>query len=276
MLSDRMVSTGDTEYEPMASKISGLTSSIAMMYSGDAHFFAEVAQDVYTEVHKRIKADPDDWLTVHAVARIWSNAYTEARFRHAEPTVLGPYGLDRKTFAQQALTLDPALAEKLTKAMLNFSVPSVEVIIAGIDQRHGYASPAIWSALDEEIMCGDQLSFVAIGKGARHAEAQFMFANYGYQVPNGEALLIAYGAKKSAEVAPGVGSGTDAIAIGADLGKNYRLPDAMMKKLDIEYRKVKDAEARARKRATTEMSSFLTQQNARPAIQQSSGDEEKN
>jgi len=146
LISDRMITTGDVEFEPNAPKIHQLTSSISIMYSGDAHLFAEVHQDLRKEVQRRIDENPDEWLQVRDVAGLWSRFYTEARMRHAEPNVLGPYGLTRKTLVEKWATLDADLAEKLMSKMLSYPIPSVEVIIAGVDLRHGYALPTIGNA----------------------------------------------------------------------------------------------------------------------------------
>src|SRR5437868_4735953 len=60
-------------------------------------------------------------------------------------------------------------------------------------------------------MDGDR--FVAAGGGQWHAASQFMFAGYTrwWSFPN--ALSLLYAAKKRAEVAPGVGTGTDLLVI---------------------------------------------------------------
>jgi 20S proteasome alpha/beta subunit len=259
MISDRMITTGDMEFEPNAPKIHQLTSSISIMYSGDAHVFAEVHQDLLKEVRRRIEEDPDEWLQVRDVAGMWSRFYTEARMRHAEPNVLGPYGLTRKTLVEKWATIDTGLAEKLMSKMLSYPIPSVEVIIAGVDLRHGYALPTIWQCLDEDTMCADQFSFVSIGTGTRHAEAYLMLANYRWATPNGDALLITYTAKRNAEVAPGVGSDTDIWVIGGNVGQTNVLPDYLVKKLEQEYRKVRSAEDRARQRGRNAVAAFIDQ-----------------
>jgi cellobiose-specific phosphotransferase system component IIB len=108
-------------------------------------------------------------------------------------------------------------------------------------------------------MCADQFAFAAIGTGARHAESQFMLSNYSWSMPNGEALLLAYTAKRSAEVAPGVGEQTDVLVIGPQVGQTNPLPKELVEKLEIEYQKVASAEKTARKAARDEVSSFIEQ-----------------
>jgi hypothetical protein len=257
IVSDRMITSADMEYEPEHTKILRLTNSVSMVFSGDASFYAEVVQDVIIEVDRRVAAAPDIWLTVREVANIWSRAFTEARMRHAEVTVLAPYGLNRKSFVEKLGTLDAALTDRLGQDMLKHSVPSVEVIIAGVDLRHGKSSPTIWQGFDEEVMCADTLAFVAIGNGARHAESQFMLASYGFMMPNGEALLLAYTAKRNAEVAPGVGKETDIIAIGPEMGQTSELPAALAARLEEEYKRVVEAEENARKKGREAVNLFI-------------------
>lgn len=271
LLSDRMITSGDIEFEPPTSKIIALTTSIGMMYSGDSSLFAEIAQELIADVRARIGEDPGHWLRVRDVAFLYAKHWNEARLRRADIDVLAPYGLTRKTYAQDVMKLDPKVSEKISSELEKYSVPTVEVIIAGIDLRYGVSAPApsIYHVFEGSPMCADQAAFAAIGTGGRHAESQFMLAKYAGTVLNGEALLLAYSAKRDAEVAPGVGKETDVFVFGGNVGNFFKLPDILMKKLEDEYQKVRLKDAQVRKKARTEVTRYLGElQREAPKAQQ--------
>jgi len=108
-------------------------------------------------------------------------------------------------------------------------------------------------------MCEDQTAFVAIGSGGRHAESQFMLAKYSGGVPNAEALLLAYSAKRNAEIAPGVGAETDIFVIGPGVGVSSELSSALKAKVEVEYKKILASDARSRTRGRAEVTRFLSE-----------------
>jgi hypothetical protein len=61
LASDRMLTAGDIQFEPTNGKIVALTSSIAMMASGDNAFHTEIMVRVNRAMHDRIAAEPDNW-----------------------------------------------------------------------------------------------------------------------------------------------------------------------------------------------------------------------
>jgi len=278
LLSDRMITAGDIEFEPPTRKITMLTSSIGMMYSGDSALHAEIAQDLMTDIQERIRDDPQNWLKVRDVANWYAKYWAEAKFRRAEIEVLAPLGITRKTFLEQVGRLEPKIADKITEAMGAQSVPGIEVIIAGVDLRFGTPAPSIYHVADGYLICADQAAFAAIGTGARHAESQFMLAKYSGAVPNGEALLLAYSAKRDAEVAPGVGTETDIVAIGAAIGMSLELPEPLKSKIETEYQKIRAKDELVRRKGRAEVARYLDElaknipQSQQPIMNSSSGD----
>jgi hypothetical protein len=252
-----MITAGDIEFEPPSKKIAMLTSSIGMMYSGDLSLHAEIAQDLIADIQERIHAAPEVWLKVRDVANLYARHWAEARFRRAEIEVLAPLGLARTTFLEQATRLEPKFIDKIVDAMGAQRVPSIEVIIAGVDLRFGTLCPSIYHVADGYMMCADQTAFAAIGTGARHVESQFMLAKYSGDVPNGEALLLAYSAKRDAEVAPGVGTETDIVAIGAGVGRSLELANPIKTKIETEYKKIRAKDEMVRQKGRAEVSRFL-------------------
>jgi 20S proteasome alpha/beta subunit len=260
LVSDRMITSGDIEFEPDAVKINLLTTSIAVMFSGDSSLHAEVIQDVIIEVNQCVKDEPNIWLNVRDVANLYIKHWNEARFRRAEHDVLAPLGLTRKSYLDKIVNFPPAIIDRVMKAMSDARVPGVEVIVAGIDQRFGKPAPSIYHVADGYAMCADQSAFAAIGSGARHAESQMMLAKYSSRTGNGEALLLAYSAKRGAEIAPGVGNDTDILVIGPGMGQCFELPADAKEKIESEYQTIVKKDRDARVEGFREIDTFLASQ----------------
>jgi hypothetical protein len=60
-----------------------------------------------------------------------------------------------------------------------------------------------------DVSCHDDIGFLAIGIGSWHASSQLMQVRYSRGWQFGQAIALAYAAKKQAEIAPGVGPDTD-------------------------------------------------------------------
>jgi hypothetical protein len=71
LISDRMITAGDIQFEPQTPKIAFLTSAIAVMASGDSGFHAEVLTDVLKEVVSTVAKEPDKWLYVKDVVDLY-------------------------------------------------------------------------------------------------------------------------------------------------------------------------------------------------------------
>jgi hypothetical protein len=267
-IADRMVTAGDIEFEPPTRKIQSLTSSIAMMFSGDSALHNELAQGLMLDIKTRLEADPNNWLNVKDVAHLYVKQWTAAKFRRAEIEVLAPLGLARETFLGQLGALDARMFQKITDQMANVRLPGVEAIIAGVDLRFGTPAPSIYQISDDFMMCADQVAFAAIGTGSRHAESQFMLAKYAGSVPNADALLLAYSAKRDAEVAPGVGTETDVLVVGNNVGQMFDLPVPLKEKLEAEYQKIKVLDQRARQKGRAEISKWLDNAASTPSPSQ--------
>lgn len=265
LISDRMITAGDIEFEPPSPKIQPLTTSISIMYSGDSSLFSEVVQDLIADVNERVAAEPDNWLRVRDVAQLYLKHWNEARMRRAEIEILRPLGLERNEFAEQATKMAPGMLDKIMNKLSTFCISGLEVIIAGVDRRLGHPLPSIYHIADESLMCMDQTAFVAIGSGARHAESQLMVAKYYWGVPNGDALLLTYSAKRSSEVAPGVGKETDIVAIGPDVGQSNVLPDGLKKKIEAEYQQLLKRDEASRRKARDAITAYLNDPENRSA-----------
>ncbi len=266
LASDRMITAGDVEFEPEMPKVTWLSNSICVMFSGDAGLHGEIVQDLMIDFKAKIAAAPDVWLNVRDAANLYLKYWNAAKMRRAESAILGALGHDLTSFFASQATFTPQFVNRYTDQMIDFGMPALSVIVAGVDLRFGAGAPApsiytisnIATPAHPDLVCHDTSSFAAIGIGANHAESQFMLARYTVKVPNGVALLLLYSAKKAAEVAPGIGKETDLFAMGPNVGQWLEIPKEMKDKLEAEYRKIRGQEEKVRKKGRSEVTRFLT------------------
>lgn len=163
----------------------------------------------------------------------------------AEAAVLRPLGLDLLSF------LGTSLGEALAREMLAFALGDVALIIVGIDS----SGPHLYSVENEVVACHDFAGFASIGIGNWHANSLLMAAGHTKRRLLAETFLLVYSAKRRAEIAPGVGNGTDMFIIGPGLGQHLpELPDSLMDNLEriynAEQERIRDAASRAAKEVT--------------------------
>ena len=211
-ISDRMLTSGDIEFETGQTKVFGFSPNIFAQFAGDSDAHFAVATETHLAVLK------NGISSVGEVARLYAQNALSLRRRRAEGIHLAPLGLDTETFISRQQELLPELALSLAERLEN-EVLGLEAIIAGVDA----SGPHIYSVggppgLEEhhQAVCRDMPGFWAIGSGARQFETMFMYQRYYRFCPFLDALLLMYSAKRRAEVSPGVGSATDVLVLGGD------------------------------------------------------------
>jgi 20S proteasome alpha/beta subunit len=251
--SDRMITAGDVEYEPPQTKVVSLTTSIAAMIAGDAALQTEIFMPVFDKVNAQISTLPNDWVPVRTVADWYYEIYRQVRNSRIEQMILNPLGLDRNTFISRQNELQSQLAMKLAGEILNFDMPEIETIVAGVDS----SGPHIFVVDNKGVTARDSVGFAAIGAGYWHANSQFMFSEYARWKPMPEVLLLTYAAKRRAEVAPGVGQGTDMFMIGPNLGSYFAIGGHVLTSLDGIYGKTKKNAEESLRTAKEEVTTYL-------------------
>src|ERR1700722_15759798 len=229
--SDRMVTAGDVEFEPPQTKVTFLTSSIAVMIAGDASLQLEIMYEVRNEVQVRVEAAPSNWWQVKDVANLYFKHFKKAKRTRTESAILDPIGLDYDSFITRQQELSSELVDKLATEVLNFEMSEIGTIVTGVDPT----GPHIYVVSNRGVACRDSVGFAAIGAGYWHANSQFMFAGHARSKPIPQTLLLAYAAKKRAEVAPGVGEATDMFWIGPAVGISFPVGDHVVGKLGEIY-----------------------------------------
>lgn len=224
--SDRMLSGRDVEFEPPQTKVFSMTNSIAVLVAGDTAVQMEILQRVRADVLPRITLDPNNWWLVSDVADLYSRYYFEARVKRAERAILAPLGMTSDSFLQLQQQLAPQLVTQLATELINYEAPSVQAIVLGVDPTGGH----IYVCNNADVICQDGIGFAAIGSGSAHANSVFMFGGHAKWKPLPETFLMTYFAKKRAEVAPGVGTETDMLTIGPQLGSYVPIGEDALKK----------------------------------------------
>jgi len=239
--SDRMLTSGDVEFEPESAKVHALTTAIVSMSAGDASLQAQILADVQAWVRERMDEDSTKWLAVRTVAERFLNAYSEQKRWRAETSLLRPVGLTSETFIARQRELLPELAARLATELLSYEVPAVATIIAGVDGTGAH----LFVVADDEMWCMDTVGFCAIGAGANHAQSLLMEAKYVPSMGTPESLLLTFAAKRRAEVAPGVGSQTDMFTVGPQLGSYIGIDPTILTDLGKMYKELVRREKKA-------------------------------
>ncbi len=201
--SDRMLTSGDVEFEPPTTKIYRLGLNAVILVGGDAAVQADICDKTYDQ---RMK---DNVTDVRDVAEIYAKHFADYRRQRNERSFLHPLGLTLDTFTQRQSGMLPEEVARLSRDM-KYEDLDIEAIITGVDARGAH----IYVVTDPGIVdCQDSVGFAAIGIGANHAESQFMFSRYHPRETFERALYMVYSAKKRAEVAPGVGLAEDLFSV---------------------------------------------------------------
>ena len=230
--SDRMLTAGNVEFQPPATKIFQLTTSIAVMVSGDMALQAEILSGLRSHIQTLLSAEPKpDWFSVRDVAGWYAFYYEAIKLRRSEKDYLLPLGLTKETYLSRQQELSPELVNRIATELINFSLPNTGVIVAGIDRMGAH----LYIVSNGNITCQDAVGFAAIGAGAYHASSYFMFSGHARSGTLSKTLLLTYTAKRRAEVAPGVGVETDMFVVGPSVGTYSEISSDIIKKFENIY-----------------------------------------
>lgn len=223
-VSDRMITGGygDITFEPPIPKILQFTSAITALTAGDQNIQMQVYNRTRKMVDEKIAKNPEEWLSVADVARMYSDNFYEVRAEMIEGEVLSQYGLTMDSFIAKQKEMNQVLVNTLTNRIDRFQTDhmgSINTVITGIDDVGGLNTPHIYVIRNGKISCHDKLGFTSIGIGASHAISHFMLSSYSRFESEPKALLTIHQAKKKSEVSPGVGHETDMCIIGPGKGQ---------------------------------------------------------
>lgn len=198
--SDRMITSGDVQYEPQQLKIAFITDHTLLLIAGEYSIHSEAIKETQKQVRRDTKFKPQN------IAKIYGKEIQKIRQRHAEDIYLAPLGMNTDTFLAQQKDLSEHFIASITDQIQNYEGTDVEAIVVGGDDGEAtiYAIDTIG-----RVRCYDDVGFAAIGIGAEHARSQLMQGGYVRTSIFASALAMVFAAKKAAQIAPGVGDTTD-------------------------------------------------------------------
>jgi 20S proteasome alpha/beta subunit len=195
---DLMQSAGDLQYEHQQSKYYPFSPAITALVAGDS-----MAQVAICE-RARLRLPQQGPSSVEEVANLYADEYQKYRRTIGETLYLRPLGLDLDSFIARQAEMSPSIANDITNKLILNDLDASALIVGRDSTGHH-----IYVVHDPgEVFYCNGIGFAAIGSGRRHAEAQFMLAGYARYFSIERALLLAYRAKRRAEVSPGVGTTT--------------------------------------------------------------------
>ena len=152
--------------------------------------------------------------TVRLITDEIKQRFVQVRHKLLNERLFQPRGLSFEDYYKQGLirSMPPDLAMMLDNNVQGFQL-GASLIVAGVDSSGGH----IHSIEDPGTsQCFDRLGYHAIGSGHRHAILSLVTFQHNTRTEVDRAVYNVFCAKKQAEIAPGVGSGTDMLVIEKD------------------------------------------------------------
>lgn len=249
--SDRMITSGDVQYEPNQTKVAEMTRHTLLLIAGDYSLHTEAIRSTKIELLNRPEASPND------IALIYGRTIQAIKRRQAEDTYLAPLGLNNDLLMAQQKEMSDYIVEKLVAQMQNYRGEDVEALVVGVDDKRD-GNGAIYHVDNfGSVSCADDIGFAAIGSGAWHARSQLMVTGYTPHINYFRALPMVHAAKKAADISPGVGNYTDINLIFRS-GFERLMPETY-DKLEELYRDVTEKRAQITSEASKALYDFVVE-----------------
>lgn len=206
VVTDRMITAGDVQYEPPQTKHAQITPHVLLVIAGDYSSHSQAIKRTVQHFNGSTNATPED------VAAFYGRAIQSLKLKEAEDLYLAPLGLNSDSFLAQQADMDSNFVSRLTDQMQSYRGEEMDaLVVGGIPSKgrvHVYG-------VDTKgmISCHDDVGFAAIGSGSWHAKSRMMQAGYVNTNTFAAATCVTFAAKKASEIAPGVGSNTDIMLV---------------------------------------------------------------
>ena len=243
---DKLLTSGDIEFQAQQSKVGSLTRSIAVLTAGDVDPHTYAISN--TRRHFILCANPE----VEKVAHFYAAHLNKFRREFAGAQSFGDLGLTVESFIDRQGAMVPSIASELhMKFQGNWKY--CEAIVCGTDilGAHVYAIDNMGGVTSK-----NGVGFASIGSGARHAQSQFMFAQHSHSSTLVDTLFLVHRSKKFSQVAPGVGPDTDLFFVGQGEGFSFFNEDTKAI-LNVTYEKYSEGVVAAEKEARETTSHVL-------------------
>ena len=211
-----------TTQPPAFSKIQRVTDQVVLLFAGSV----PDGESIVGQTRAMVALQPGQ--TMSAVADVVKNAYASLKKQRVEETILAPLlGTDFKGF--QSL-IGSAAASQLLAQVLGLVMQhnlQLEILVAGLDSTGAHLFVATHPGL---VVPMDSTGFSAAGSGGLHAAVRMSLGQHTPGASLVDTVYNVYEAKRSAEVAPGVGNLTD-MAIVKD-GRTWTVTSELFKVLE--------------------------------------------
>lgn len=235
-VNDRMLTILGMEYEPLMSKMFGVAKTVGIMYAGDGGFAAEVIARAGTALER----EPLISQHVERAVHHYKHAYRVALHDHLAAGPLAPLGVSITDV--RSGTLAPEVRRDALQRIRRYAPPYLQALIVGI--HHG--TPEIYVAENGDVQVASVPGFAAIGGGRDHAYTRLMRGGCYPAMPRGDALLLAWAAKREADaIVGGVGTATDVFEIEGGAAGFYPWETRALAALDRAYTRWRNADANA-------------------------------
>ena len=219
---DRMITASypPVEFEHDVPKLEKLGASCVALTAGDA--LAHI--DLFRAAKGTLAglSDPSTQLISEQVRL----SYSVERLKTAEHRFLGARGWTLQQFYNELPGKVPPDVFLAVDHQVSTYDYGLDILVAGVDsEAHIYSvrNPG-------QIDCFDSLGYNAIGSGELHAMSRFISNGCSASMSVNEATYLAFEAKRTAEIAPGVGTQLDMANVRH--GKIHTLTDEEIGKLD--------------------------------------------
>jgi len=206
LASDRMITMRypPMEFEHGIPKLEIICPACMVLTAGDALAHADLCRVVRNTVG--LLSQPRIAVITEEVRK----AYVAMRLQAISQRLLEPRGWKLDDFYGKYIRIVPTdIVVTLDHQIANFNY-GLDVLVAGADADeahiYGLRHPG-------EVDCYDSIGYHAIGIGYIHAVQNLIANKYLSSLGTNLAVYFAYEAKRSAEVAPGVGKDTDMVII---------------------------------------------------------------
>lgn len=200
------------EFQHPGGKIESTGKSCVAMASGDALLASEIT--IKTRGQFSHSASP----SVQQFAEKLRDTFKTIHLERAESVILHPRGLTLKEFKEKGSQQLPAqIYLAVDQLLFNFGLNVVEFIVAGVDSTGAHIFRVYYQGVAGAnwLEWCDRLGYRAIGTGGLHASIFLALAGQHNGMTVADTIYNVYAAKKTAEVAPGVGPATDLAVVSA-------------------------------------------------------------
>lgn len=199
--SDRMLTSGDVQYEPLLKKVAQVGDKTLILVAGDISTHSQAVKKTHERFPANKSASPED------VAVVYGREIQAIRQKAAEDIILSPLGLNTDSFIAQQKDMADSFISTITDQLQRFQGEDVDAIIVGVENDRAIRLYTV----DKHGMVNncEDIGFAAIGIGAWHARSRFMQSGFVNNWTAAYAWATVIAAKKAADIAPGVSKSTD-------------------------------------------------------------------